>query len=615
MSKSTTRPRTDRRARRAWGWNGIVIAAVLSLLATVAAGAPFAEHREEVASLLESLESRFEILTLTESYALRPLAEDAGFRLIEVRPGLVAVDGEPMNASGLRSLVSEDAETLLTLAALGSTATPSEDDSSIGANPGASLSEDDELSEDGELSEEDADVLQDRVQQRIDDLERQLEEQEKQARELEERATELRREKIEELRERVDRKIRTGSRVSFSSLTVKEDETASDVVVLAGSLDMRGEVEGDVTVVGGSADIDGLIEGNVTVIGGPVKLGPDADIEGELVSVGGSVQRDPDARVRGELVELSFLDLDFFEDLDTSPWKGKKKHRSGFELSNFFWLLFTGLLLTGLVLLVTAIMPNFISEVADRARKDSWKSALVGLLVQILFFPALFVVSLVLIVSIVGIPIAVVVIPASLVILGALFLVGYSGVARVGGGMLAHRFDLRSPSPYLLALLGILLIQGWSLLGAALGWIGGPIWLFAGLLALTGFLIKYTAWTVGLGAVLLQWSSPLPSSNSAVLPPPLPPDGGSDADIARDDVHEDADREEAADEGADDPSPQDDEVADEDALYLEAGEGDGASDKDGASDESSDDEEEGSSGDSAADPSGDDASAGDSKNA
>ena len=111
---------------------------------------------------------------------------------------------------------------------------------------------------------------------------------------------------------------------------------------------------------------------------------------------------------------------------------------------------------------------------ADRIDREPWKSGLVGLAAQVLFFPVLLVVFIVLMISIVGIPLALLLVPASLLALLVLLLLGYAGVALFAGRRLGERVGLEWYSPFLALLLGVLLIQGWSILGEALGFVGGP---------------------------------------------------------------------------------------------------------------------------------------------
>ncbi len=163
-----------------------------------------------------------------------------------------------------------------------------------------------------------------------------------------------------------------------------------------------------------------------------------------------------------------------------------------------------GLLLV-VAFLVLLLAPDRVRAVAAVVRTQPWRSGLVGLLAQVLFFPAFLLVVVVLLVSVIGIPLVLVVPPLMVIALVIFFLLGYAAVALAAGRIVERRFDKRYP-PFALVLLGILLIEGWSLAGEFLMALPGPIKMTAFLALAFGFLVQYVAWTVGLGAVLGELS-------------------------------------------------------------------------------------------------------------
>ncbi len=320
------------------------------------------------------------------------------------------------------------------------------------------------------------------------------------------------------------RRVQTDTRISFgSSLTIEEDEIARDVVVIGGALDVAGAIDGDATVIGGPAEIRGEVDGTVTAVGGSVSLGPEALVDGDVSAIGGVVHRDPGARVHGEITEMALGDWEGFDNWSFAPWPTGR------------WFAWTGLvepivntvLLAGMAFLILLVAGRRTAAVADRIDREPWKSALVGLAAQALFLPVLLLVFLVLMVSIVGIPLALLLLPASLLVLVVLCLLGYAGAALFAGRRLGEHLRLEWYSSFLAVLFGVLLIQGWSILGEGFSLFGGPIKVAAVLLILTGLLIKYIAWTVGLGSVLLHGFAPLPARRrGAALPAPSYPQPG-----------------------------------------------------------------------------------------
>jgi len=66
-------------------------------------------------------------------------------------------------------------------------------------------------------------------------------------------------------------------------------------------------VSGDVVLLGGDLKVEGEIQGGAVVLGGNIEIGRRAQIRGEAISVGGRVDAAPGANVRGGTVSLNFL--------------------------------------------------------------------------------------------------------------------------------------------------------------------------------------------------------------------------------------------------------------------------------------------------------------------
>lgn len=66
-------------------------------------------------------------------------------------------------------------------------------------------------------------------------------------------------------------------------------------------------VEGDVVAVFGSVTVRGQVAGNVVAVFGSVKLDPGASVDGDAVAVGGGVRQPQGASISGQSVSLGFL--------------------------------------------------------------------------------------------------------------------------------------------------------------------------------------------------------------------------------------------------------------------------------------------------------------------
>lgn len=76
-----------------------------------------------------------------------------------------------------------------------------------------------------------------------------------------------------------------------------------DVVCIGGAAVVEGKVEGNVVVIGGSLDFSGEAQ-DVVVLGGNGTLSPGSVIHGDLVHMMGTLKRDPDVTVHGQAIDV-----------------------------------------------------------------------------------------------------------------------------------------------------------------------------------------------------------------------------------------------------------------------------------------------------------------------
>jgi hypothetical protein len=316
-------------------------------------------------------------------------------------------------------------------------------------------------------------------------------------------------------------------RVSIGrSIHLEKGETASNVVCIGCSVVIDGHDTGDAVAIGGSVRVTGTVEGNAVSVGSSVQVGDGAVVEGDAVSVGSGVHTSGSGEVRGETVGVG-VGGDIFDGVGLPPWG---MFTDAGKLASA--VIKTGLLALLSVLALLIARPA-VDVAARRAGSEPWKAAFAGLLAQLLFGPVLILVIVVLAISIIGIPLLVLVPFAILALLLGWF-VGFVAVARSLGNWVEQRFGWHVPSPALAVVVGVVLIQGTSLVGRALALPGGWIGAFGVSILALGFFLKYVAWTIGLGAMTLvalsgdwrrpstMFSSPSsPSSPSEPLPPPV----------------------------------------------------------------------------------------------
>jgi hypothetical protein len=350
--------------------------------------------------------------------------------------------------------------------------------------------------------------------------------------------------------------VQSEARVSIGKpVTIAEDEVAEDVVVVGSELRIDGEVLGDTLTVGGSTRVDGRVSGNVGAVGGTIYLEDEAEVQGDVVVVGGDVVRDPAAKVFGRFTEVSlgdhwpefgnWLDWDWGRD-----WGWRPRFHSPFPA---IWRAtggFSGMVLLGFfAALVFLILQPQVRKARDIARREPWKAGLVGLASILAFWivliPLVVITSIFLVITIVGIPLVLVLIFAVVVLALAIPLLGYTAVASQAGTWVGERFRWRIPSGLVAVLVGVVAIEIWSVLAGVLDAWGWFFFLPFLLFALFGWMVRFSVWTVGIGAVVLSFfGGSLDPKTAAASPqpllPPLPPtpETGDDSD-SQDDPYDD----------------------------------------------------------------------------
>lgn len=282
----------------------------------------------------------------------------------------------------------------------------------------------------------------------------------------------------------LDRKARV---VLTGGLTVRADERSDAIVVFDGPVRIDGTVNGAVVVFHGNVTVTGTIQDDLMVFSGKVRIDEGANIGGDVVTnqapviasgatVGGEVRR-----IRGD---FSF----------------------GFLGRFVVWVAYSvSVLLLGLFLVLIA--PRGLDAVAVTGRERVGPAIGWGFL---LFF-GLPIASIILLVTLVGIPLGF----ALLLALFLLFTVGYTSSVWFVGRLIMGLQRGRVVS----FLIGWLILRGIGLIPVA----GGLVWFAAAVFGLG--LLLVAAWrarsepvpaVIQPASLTPQWGSPLP-------PPSVPP--------------------------------------------------------------------------------------------
>jgi hypothetical protein len=299
-------------------------------------------------------------------------------------------------------------------------------------------------------------------------------------------------------------------------ITVDKDEMVEEAVAVLGSVRVDGEVAQDVVAVGGSVVVNGKVNGNVVSVGGSVHLGRNAEVMGDVTSVGGTIDREQGSKVHGSTQDVGVG--------GSRDWKGDVDFDPGFHpfrRMGLLWSLISMVMMALLVFLCLMLARPRVERAERYIATEPWKAALVGLLAMFLFLPMLLVVTVLLVINLIGCAL-ILLYPFFAIVLALLLLVGYTASVHRLGILLEERFNRRFGSPYAVALMGLLALEVWILVGRLSGLIPGFPHAIGALLVVFGSAVHLAALVVGLGAVILDRLNG-PAGAAAIPPAPLAP--------------------------------------------------------------------------------------------
>jgi cytoskeletal protein CcmA (bactofilin family) len=244
-----------------------------------------------------------------------------------------------------------------------------------------------------------------------------------------------------------------------------------------GNIVVKGPIQGNLHAAGGQIIVDGPVAGDAFIAGGSLILGPNARIEGKLKFRGGELNRDPSALVAGGLVHVA-----------------ARSHRHDLtagERMTHGWAWSVGLVV--LAALLAGALPGPSQRLALELRERPGMTTLLGFLA----LTAIPVAAVMLVITIIGIPIAVL----ALILYAGLLMIGYVWLAVVLGGLLLDRFKAETAA-----------VTAWRVGAAALAMI---ILAIAVRAPFVGGFVKLAALVVGVGMIVgavLRKAPPAPAT-------------------------------------------------------------------------------------------------------
>jgi hypothetical protein len=252
--------------------------------------------------------------------------------------------------------------------------------------------------------------------------------------------------------------VRMGSDIYIDSTEVVDDA----VVALFGNITVRGRVGGDVVAVLGS-----------------VQLEPGSIVDGDAVAVGGALEQAPDATVHGQSVSLSFL-----------PIRSGIPPMRALAITLFVaWLLS---MLTGGVL--GLLFPRRLTRIAQTVAERAGWSLLLGVLLP----PIAVIAAVLLMVTLIGIPVAFLL---PLVYLFTLWIGTVAATYLLGCRATGRELGVGLGMPLLSGTLIVGVLFG---IGAAFAGSHGALGSLALFFPLLGVLLATSLSVIGSGAVLVS---------------------------------------------------------------------------------------------------------------
>ncbi len=275
-------------------------------------------------------------------------------------------------------------------------------------------------------------------------------------------------------------------------ITIEPDEVIDgDVIsIFGGHIEVLGRVNGSVVSVFGTIDVQGTVDRGAIAPFGTVHIGPRAMIGEDVVA--SEINKEPGGRIGGMRNELFFK-------LFGEDWRpgGVNWARQTFTavvlMKVLFWIF--------LVLIAYALAAKNVGRVKTRIEASFVKSFFIGILIQVLFIPAISI----LFVTIIGIPVAIFVVP--LLVVAALVL-AHAAIGLFIGEKISDNTGMFAGTPLTQTIVGLMALQSIPLLAVVSVWMTGiqsvsSVFRIA-TFALVGLalVVGYVVVTVGTGAVV-----------------------------------------------------------------------------------------------------------------
>ncbi len=263
-------------------------------------------------------------------------------------------------------------------------------------------------------------------------------------------------------------------------------------------------VQGDVVCIAGDIIIEGKIRGNVVNVFGDTELRGTAVINGDVVTVMGELSEYNNPHIRGETVSVAGgapnIHIPFLAYDTGNLW--------GVITRIVKFVIFTLLLL-----MIIYFLPDRMKISSDHVFGSFFKSLGVGILVLLVGSVVVLILGVVLSITIIGIPVALLLVLSY----GALLLLGYFVSALALGRLLCQKFGPNGASPFLCGFMGLFVITLPGFI-AAMMWVVPFLAPIQILLKTIAVFFSFLAVTLGSGALIISKAGALPLEQIPEVP-------------------------------------------------------------------------------------------------
>jgi hypothetical protein len=294
-------------------------------------------------------------------------------------------------------------------------------------------------------------------------------------------------------------------------------EKGVDIVKFGQSVFVAGDemVRGDLVVFGANAIIEGRVTGNVFVIGGNIRARSGAEIKGDAMVIGGVLDEDDDVIIHGERI--------LFDDIFPSDWGfgGLFLHRPWVRWVTIPVTLFIKLVLSFLVIL---FLRDRVMVGDEHLGSNFLKSFGMGILTAIVGLFALLIVMVPLIITVIGIPLALLLVVSCV----GVFIIAWTMFAYSLGRLVSARLNFESTNAFMFIFVGAVILVLPDVISFVCGLLpAGPIVALGAAFKVIGILLGLFAYLSGLGAIVLSRFGSRPLTAPVAPAPVAPPVGPS----------------------------------------------------------------------------------------